>query len=73
MHDMIADLAKNELTDVDVENLRKQLLRHQQPVVFQVAALIQLIEYQKSLFPQYLVEPYIDTIKDYINKSLSNI
>ena len=73
MHNMIAELAKSELTDVDVENLKKQLLRYQQPVAFQVTALVQLIEYQKSLLPQHLVEPFIDSIKDYINKSLSNI
>lgn len=73
MQGLISQLAQAELSEQDMENLKKQIRRHQIPIVFQVNALIELIKYQKSIIPQHLVEPLVDSVKTYIMKELENI
>ena len=46
MQNIISQLANQELSEQDLQNLQKQLLRHQKPIVFQVTALMELIAYE---------------------------
>lgn len=48
-------------TNMDPEQLQKQLLKHQIPIAMQVESLVKLLEYQKSLIPKHLINPLIDS------------
>lgn len=69
MQNMLSSLVQSG-AEVNKEQLAKELLRHQTPLAFQVSALIEQLKYQKSLIPQHVVEPLIDSIKEYVNKEL---
>lgn len=56
--------------DVDEEQLAKELMRHQAPVVYQVRSLIETLRYQKSLIPQHVIGPLIEAVRQKINKEL---
>lgn len=60
-------------TDVDMEQLQKQLLRHQKPLAMQIHALLEMLQYQKSLIPQHLIEPLIESMKKYIITELDSL
>ncbi len=60
-------------TDVNVEQLKKELLRHQRPLAIQMQALVEMLQYQKSLIPQHIIEPLIESMKQYIITELDAI
>lgn len=59
--------------EVRPDQLKKQLLRHQIPVAVQVEALAQLIAYQKSLIPQHIVNPLIDSVIQHVASELNKL
>lgn len=73
MQNMIGELAKSGLADVNVEQLKKELLRHQKPLAFQIDALVAQLEYQKSLIPQHVVDPLIESVKNHLIKQLDKL
>lgn len=60
-------------TDVNMEQLQKELLRHQRPLAIQVQALVEMLRYQKSLIPQHIIEPLIESMKEYIIRELDSL
>lgn len=73
MQNIISQLANQELSEQDLQNLQKQLLRHQKPIVFQVTALMELIAYEKSIIPQHLHAALISSIKEYILREIEKL
>lgn len=57
-------------SEVDPEQLQKELMRHQTPVVYQVRSLIETLKYQKSLIPNHVIGPLIEAVRQKINKEL---
>jgi hypothetical protein len=56
--------------DILIQQFQEELMVHQTPLVFQVKALVEMLNYQKSLIPEHIMEPLIDCVKDHINKQL---
>ena len=59
--------------EVRPEQLKKQLLRHQIPVAAQVEALVQILAYQKSLIPNHIINPLIDSVIQHVTTELTNL
>lgn len=59
--------------DVNIEQLKKELLRHQLPVASQVQAMVTILKYQKSLIPAHVIGPLIESVKEYVIKELDKI
>lgn len=57
-------------TEVNMEQLEKELFRHQMPAAIQVKALVEILKYQKSLIPQHVIEPLIESVKAHVIKEL---
>lgn len=54
----------------DPDKLKEQILRHQKPIAFMVMALVEQLKYEKSLMPDHLFEPFMNSTKEYIMKEL---
>lgn len=59
--------------EVRPDQLKKQLLRHQIPVAAQVEALVQILAYQKSLIPEHVINPLIDSVIQHVTTELTNL
>lgn len=59
--------------EVRPDQLKKQLLRHQIPVAAQVEALVQVLAYQKSLIPEHVINPLIDSVIQHVTTELNNL
>lgn len=59
--------------EVRPDQLKKQLLRHQIPVAAQVEALVQILAYQKSLIPEHVINPLIDSVIQHVTIELNNL
>lgn len=70
MQNIIGQLANEK---IDIDNLKKQIFRHQVPVACQVSALVEMLKYQKSLMPDHLVKPFLDSVKEYVMKELEQL
>ena len=60
-------------TEVSTEQMQKQLIRHQIPVAAQVESLVQMLAYQKSLIPQHVINPLIDSVIQHITSELTKL
>lgn len=60
-------------TEVSTEQMQKQLIRHQIPVAAQVESLVQMLVYQKSLIPQHVINPLIDSVIQHITSELTKL
>lgn len=65
--------AMMETNEVSHDQLQKQLLRHQIPIAKQVEAIAEIIAYQRSLIPEHLVNPLIDSTIQYITNGLNSL
>ena len=61
------------MNEVSHDQLQKQLLRHQIPIATQVESLIQILKYQKSLIPEHLINPLIDSVINHVTTGLNNL
>ena len=73
MGGVLAALASSGLTDVDQEQLQKELMRHQAPLAPQISAIVEQLKYQKSLIPSHIIGPLIDSVKQRINTELDKL
>lgn len=72
MLEQIAKLAQ-EGGEVNTEQLQKELARHQRPLAGAINSLLLMLEYQKSLIPQHIIEPLIESVKEHINTELDKL
>lgn len=61
------------MNEVSHDQLQKQLLRHQLPIARQVEALASILAYQKSLIPEHLINPLIDSVIQHVTNSLNEL
>ena len=59
--------------EVRPDQLKKQIIRHQIPIAAQVEALVQILAYQKSLIPEHIINPLIDSVIQHVTTELNNL
>lgn len=72
MLEQIAKLAQ-EGGEVNVEQLKKELARHQRPLAGVITSLLAVLQYQKSLIPQHIIDPLIESVKEHIISELDKL
>lgn len=70
MAGLISQLAADE---VNPENLKKQLLRHQTPLAFQISSIVELLKYQISIIPDHLRQPLAESVIAYFNSEVEKL
>ena len=59
--------------EVNVEQLKKELARHQRPLAGVITSLLAVLQYQKSLIPQHIIDPLIESVKEHIISELDKL
>ena len=73
MAGVLAALASSGLTDVNQEQVQKELMRHQAPLAPIIASMVEVLKYQKSLIPRHVIGPLINSVKERICSELDKI